>query len=138
MVFRKYRPATGRESMRSPGGSGSLRVGSPSDPSASGAAAERRGRALARRRTYNRLYMRAWRANPAHLECDRANRARWHYARKLRQARPSAAGKERPRTAPVCGFCRRSWAVTRVPRLEICDLAPGGYAEVRVLYCGEC
>src|SRR5208282_1331085 len=41
---------------------------------------------LAKRRRYNRLYMRSWRADPSHQAYERANRERWHYERKLRSA----------------------------------------------------
>jgi hypothetical protein len=92
---------------------------------------------LAARRRYNRLYMRAWRACPANMAAERRNRARWHYERKLRQALGNnlMCGK---RAEPVCGFCRKLFPVTQVWRLEIRELAPRGYAEVRVPYCGEC
>jgi hypothetical protein len=90
---------------------------------------------LEKRRRYNRLYMRAWRADPTHCAAERANRMRWHYERKLRESiRIRAAGH----ATPVCGFCRRNPPVTKVWRLEIRDLAPRGYVEVRVPYCGEC
>ena len=39
---------------------------------------------------------------------------------------------------PYCGFCRKNRPITRVWRLEIRDLAPRGYVEIRVPYCGEC
>lgn len=92
---------------------------------------------LAERRKYNRIYMRAWRARPANLATERRNRARWHYERKVREAlrHESLAGDE---AQVVCGFCRKQAPVAQVWRLEICDLAPRGYAEVRVPYCGEC
>jgi ribosomal protein L32 len=93
---------------------------------------------LDKRRRYNRLYMRAWRADPAHTASERANRARWHYQRKLREAlRDSKVGTEKV-AHPVCGFCRRYPPVAIVRRLEIRDLAPTGYVGVRVPYCGEC
>ena len=93
---------------------------------------------LAKRRRYNRLYMRLWRANPGHRAAELANRARWHYARKLRQALQGVGADLAQDTTLVCGFCRKAPPVTKVWRLEIRDSAPGGYAEVRVPYCGEC
>ncbi len=104
-----------------------------------GARAERTPKALMqKRRRYNRVYMRHWRADPRHQAEERENRERWHYARKLRSAR----GEYQPYTGdygePVCGFCRKSPVVARVMRLEVRDDAPRGYVEVRIPYCGEC
>ena len=93
---------------------------------------------LKKRRRYNRLYMRAWRADPAHLAAERANRERWHYERKLRNALSTSVSAEEKRATLFCGFCRKLPPVMRVRRLEIRDLAPRGYVEVRVPYCGEC
>jgi hypothetical protein len=92
---------------------------------------------LAERRKYNRLYMRAWRAQPANSAAERRNRARWHYERKLREALRRDLHVTK-RAEPVCGFCRKLAPVTQIWRLEIRDLAPRGYVEVRVPYCGEC
>ena len=58
---------------------------------------------IEKRRRYNRLYMRSWRADPAHRAADRANRAWWHYQRKLRKA---VAAPDVIRSH-MCGFCRR-------------------------------
>ncbi len=93
---------------------------------------------VAKRRRYNRLYMRTWRANPAHLAAERANRERWHYERKLRSALKEHSAGDGDHSNPACGFCRRHPPVTKVWRLEIRDLAPRGYVEVRIPYCGEC
>jgi hypothetical protein len=93
---------------------------------------------LAKRRRYNRLYMRSWRADPRHQAYERANRERWHYERKLRSAQRNRHAYFDDRGELVCGFCRKSPVVSRVPRLEIRDFAPRGYVEVRVPYCGEC
>jgi hypothetical protein len=92
---------------------------------------------LVERRRYNRIYMRAWRAHPANIAAERRNRARWHYQRKLHEAlrHPPDESKH---AAAICGFCRKQAPVTMVRRLEIRDLAPRGYVEVRVPYCGEC
>lgn len=93
---------------------------------------------LEKRRRYNRLYMRAWRADPAHLAVERANRERWHYERKLRNALSAGVSAAEKHATFLCGFCRKLPPVTRVRRLEIRHLAPRGYVEVRVPYCGEC
>ena len=93
---------------------------------------------LEKRRRYNRLYMRSWRADPSHQAYERANRERWHYERKLRNAMRIHHPGFDDHGHPVCGFCRKGPVVARVPRLEIRDLAPHGYVEIRVPYCGEC
>lgn len=107
----------------------------------SAVAADRMDRArrapLEKRRRYNRLYMRAWRTHPANITAERQNRARWHYQRKLREALQRTEDSDK-KVNPVCGFCRKQQPVTKVWRLEIRDLAPRGYVEVRVPYCGEC
>ncbi len=100
---------------------------------------DRERRALIeKRRRYNRLYMRSWRADPRHQAFERANRERWHYERKLRNASRIYHPYCDDNGDPVCGFCRKTPVVTRVQRLEIRDCAPRGYVEVRVPYCGEC
>lgn len=91
-----------------------------------------------KRRRYNRLYMRSWRADPRHQACERENRERWHYERKLREALRAHAPCADDHGNRVCGFCRKSPPITKVWRLEIRDLAPRGFVEVRVPYCGEC
>jgi hypothetical protein len=107
--------------------------------SAHRARAERMRHALAeKRRRYNRLYMRSWRADPRHQACEREHRERWHYERKLRNALRKHDPYADDRGEPVCGFCRKNPPVTRVWRLESRDLAPRGYVEVRVPYCGQC
>jgi len=93
---------------------------------------------IAKRRRYNRLYMRSWRADPRHQAYERANRERWHYERKLRNSVRIHHPYLDDHGEPVCGFCRKSPVVTRLSRLEIRDCAPRGYVEVRVPYCGEC
>jgi hypothetical protein len=67
-----------------------------------------------------------------------ANRERWHYERKLRSAQRNHYPFCDDHGELVCGFCRKSPVVARVPRLEIREYAPRGYVEVRVPYCGEC
>ena len=93
---------------------------------------------LEKRRRYNRLYMRSWRADPRHRARERAHRQQWHYERKLRDSLRAHHPYADDRGFPVCGFCRKHPPVTKVWRLEIRDLAPRGYVEVRVPYCGEC
>jgi hypothetical protein len=111
-------------------------------PAASPGSYERAERAqsalVAKRREYNRLYMRSWRADPRHQAYERTNRERWHYERKLRNAMRIHHPYFDDHGHPVCGFCRRGPVVERVARLEIRDLAPRGYVEIRVPYCGEC
>jgi len=92
----------------------------------------------ARRRAYNRAYMRAWRADPRHRIRERATRQHAYYARKLRDA----LRERRPFTddygRPVCGLCRKLPPIYVVSRLRICDHTRGGYVSIRVPYCGEC
>ena len=85
------------------------------------------------RRRYNREYMRRWRANPANLARERANRKEWHYLRKLRSAMAPL-----PEGRLLCAFCHRRASVRRVSRLEVVQGIPGGFVEVKVPYCGEC
>jgi hypothetical protein len=91
-----------------------------------------------RRRAYNRLYMRAWRADPRHREGELRNRERWDYERKLRRAE----GEPRPFTdevgRPVCGFCRKDPPVREVMRLRISLDAAARFVPIRVPYCGNC
>ncbi|HEY6904023.1 MAG TPA: hypothetical protein VI216_06920, partial [Candidatus Acidoferrales bacterium] len=93
---------------------------------------------LKRRRIYNRLYMRAWRADPHHRERELRNRQRWHYQRKLR----SVQSDHRPFTddvgRPVCGFCRKDPPVREVMRLRISLDAAARFVPIRVPYCGNC
>ena len=93
---------------------------------------------LAKRRRYNRRYMRVWRASPTHRAAELANRARYHYARKLRQTLQVVGADPPKNTRLVCGFCGSAPSIRKVWRLEIRDSAPGGYAEVRIPYCGDC
>jgi hypothetical protein len=93
---------------------------------------------MERRRRYNRLYMRSWRADPRHQACEREHRERWHYERKLRNALRAHNPFEDDHGYPICGFCRKNPPVTKVLRLEIRDLSPRGYVEIRVPYCGQC
>jgi hypothetical protein len=93
---------------------------------------------LESRRIYNRLYMRAWRANPRHRANEVTNRQRWYYERKLR----SIQRDRRPFTDdfgnPVCGFCRKDPPVREVMRLRITADAAARFVPIRVPYCGHC
>lgn len=92
-----------------------------------------------RRRLYNRLYMRRWRADVVHLALERANRRRWHYERKLREATKSEVDDRTGRRMPrVCAYCGKHAHGKDVVRLVACESAPEGFAEVRVPYCGKC
>jgi hypothetical protein len=93
---------------------------------------------LERRRRYNRLYMRQWRADPTHEAREREHRQQWYHARKERDAREKPAPFTNERGESVCGFCRANPPIGQVLRLQICELAPKGYVEVRIPYCGEC
>jgi len=93
---------------------------------------------LESRRVYNRLYMRAWRADPRHHAVELLNRQRWHYERKLR----CIAQERRPFTDDsgnsVCGFCRKDPPVLEVMRLLISPDAAARFIPIRVPYCGHC
>lgn len=93
---------------------------------------------LERRRRYNRLYMRRWRADPGHSARDRENRRQWHCDRKIRDAREKLPEFTNDRGEPVCGFCRSRPPITEILRLRVCEEARSGYLEIRIPYCGEC
>lgn len=94
--------------------------------------------ASAKRRAYNREYMRAWRANPRHQARERATRQRSYYERKLRKA----LRERRPFTndlgVPVCGLCGKLPPVAEIVRLRIRETTRGEYVQVRIPYCGQC
>lgn len=92
-----------------------------------------------RRRLYNRHYMRRWRADVLHLALERANRRRWHYERKLREARNNEVDGRTERPTPrVCAYCGKHAHGKDVVRLVACESTPEGFVEVRVPYCGKC
>lgn len=93
---------------------------------------------LEQKRRYNRRYMRRWRADPAHESLEREKRRQWYYERKAREAPEKLPPFTNDRGEPVCGFCRRSPAVTQILRLGACGGVPGGYVELRIPYCGQC
>jgi hypothetical protein len=72
---------------------------------------------LEKRRKYNRLYMRSWRADPSHQASERENRQRWHYERKLRETLRAHHRCANDRGDALCGFCRKSPPITKVWRL---------------------
>jgi len=90
------------------------------------------------RRRYNREYMRSWRANPVNRIEERENRRRWQFERKLREALKSPAPFTNERGKPVCGFCRINPPLREIVRLQVSEIAPRGYVELRIPYCGEC
>jgi len=96
-----------------------------------------RGAWIDKRRRYNRLYMRRWRANPAHEALERASRRQQYIERKRREAAAKARFTN-DRGEAVCGICGVNPPVTVVPRLVVSESSPDGYLEVRVPYCGEC
>ncbi|HKV03487.1 MAG TPA: hypothetical protein VJO53_00110 [Candidatus Acidoferrales bacterium] len=93
---------------------------------------------LENRRRYNRLYMRRWRALPSHRERERENRERSQYRRKSHDLPTGPLRYTNSHGEPVCGFCRRNPPVSVISRLQVCEYAPHGYAEVRIPYCGLC
>src|SRR5690242_2573924 len=89
---------------------------------------------IKRRRAYNRLYMRAWRADPRHREGELRNRERWHYARKLRSVQSDDRSFTHEVGHPVCGFCRKDPSVREVMRLRISLDAAARFVPIRVPY----
>lgn len=92
----------------------------------------------AKRRAYNREYMRAWRADPRHQTRERTARQKSYYERKLREA----LRERRPFTndlgVPVCGLCGKLPPVAEIVRLRIRETTRGEYVRVRIPYCGQC
>ena len=100
-----------------------------------------RRRALAiaaRRRAYNRNYMRTRRADPRHRARERAAQREAYFARKLRDL----LREKRPFTndlgAPVCGLCGKLPPVSEIVRLQIRETRCGEYVPIRIPYCGQC
>jgi hypothetical protein len=92
----------------------------------------------AKRRAYNREYMRAWRADPRHQARERATRERAYYERKLREALRERSPFTNDLGLPVCGFCGKLPPIAEILRLRVCDHARSGYVQVRIPYCGQC
>ena len=93
---------------------------------------------LEHRRAYNRLYMRAWRADPSHRVSELTNRHRWYYGRKLRSIQRDRVPFTDDYGRPVCGFCRKNPPVREVMRLRITADAAARFVPVCVPYCGHC
>lgn len=95
-------------------------------------------RLAAKRRAYNRAYMRAWRADPRHRLRERTTRAKSYFARKLREA----LLERRPFTSDsgvrVCGFCGKLPPIGLIQRLQIRQTPRGEFVKVRIPYCGQC
>lgn len=92
----------------------------------------------AKRRAYNREYMRAWRADPRHQLRERATRQRTYYERKLREALRERSPLTDDLGTPLCGLCGKLPPVSEVVRLRIRESARGDYVQVRIPYCGQC
>jgi hypothetical protein len=93
-------------------------------------AALREERRRINRRDYNRQYMRKWRTDPHHHVRERQNRLRCDLQRKAR-----ASPLTEPLEGPRCAFCKQRQRVCMVERLKP---LPGGFAIIRLPYCGEC
>jgi len=93
---------------------------------------------LEKRRRYNRLYMRSWRADPHNRSRDRDMRQHWDYRRKLREAQQHQLPFTNDCGDPVCGFCGKNPPVREVMRLRVCETARRGFVQVRIPYCGLC
>lgn len=92
----------------------------------------------ARRRAYNRAYMRAWRADPRNLWRERATRKKAYESRKLRTALHENRAFMEKFGAAACGFCRKHRSVVEILRLRIRPTVRGEYVRVRIPYCGQC
>jgi len=92
----------------------------------------------AKRRAYNREYMRAWRANPRHRSRERAAQQKAYFARKSREWLHERPPFTDDLGAPVCALCGRLPPVTEIARLRIRETRHGEYVQVRVPYCGQC
>lgn len=92
----------------------------------------------AKRRAYNREYMRAWRADPRHQSNERATRQKSYFDRKLREALRERRPFTNDMGLPVCGFCGKLPPVSEIVRLRIRESSRGEYVQVRIPYCGQC
>ncbi|MFZ3214878.1 MAG: hypothetical protein WA192_02355 [Candidatus Acidiferrales bacterium] len=91
---------------------------------------------LARRRQINRESMRRRRADPVRWAQDQERRKNSGSASSDSAARgPSITAKPAQR---ICALCHQRPAVEDVTRLEPSRTATGGYAKVRLPYCGRC
>jgi hypothetical protein len=92
----------------------------------------------AKRRAYNREYMRAWRADRRHQARERAARRTAYYERKLQRALRERSPLTNDAGAPVCGLCGKLPPVREILRLKICEGPRGEYVPIRIPYCGQC
>lgn len=92
----------------------------------------------AKRRAYNRAYMRAWRADPRHRLRERETRAKSYLARKLRDALRERRLLTNDSGQRVCGFCGKLPPIGLIQRLQIRQTLRGEFVKVRIPYCGQC
>ena len=93
---------------------------------------------IAKRRAYNRAYMRAWRADPRHRLRERVTRAKSYFARKLRDALREPRPFTNDSGMRVCGFCGKLPPIGFIQRLQIRQTPRGEFVKVRIPYCGQC
>jgi hypothetical protein len=90
---------------------------------------------LARRRSYNRTYMRRWRKDPHHRARERRRSSialrRHQNAQTLHELR----GGMKEFGKPLCAMCRHKPPVMIVERLRA---TMTGFLRVDLPYCGEC
>ena len=93
---------------------------------------------LAKRRGYNRAYMRRWRANPRHTAREQLIRRRSYHSRKVQKSQTPSRPYRNLYGKLFCAFCRKHPSVTQVTRLKISDADASRYVEIRLPYCGQC
>ena len=89
-----------------------------------------------RRRQNNREHMRRRRADPANCAREQEKRKSKQPAAPRADASPSAGVAQPMRR--VCAICHLRAAVEEISRLEPSTFTRGGYAKVRLPYCGRC
>ena len=94
--------------------------------------------ALAKRRAYNRAYMRMWRSDPRHHARERASREKAYLQRKLREAVRDRSILAAKPPSPTCGLCGKLPPVREIVRLRIRDTPRAEFVKIRVPYCGQC
>jgi hypothetical protein len=95
-------------------------------------------KAIEKRRSYNREYMRIWRAASGNRSQEAANRKRWYYERKVRDVLRDQAETRENDVKPTCAFCGKDRPIGEIARLRISNESRSGYLEVRMPYCGRC
>jgi hypothetical protein len=90
---------------------------------------------LARKRAYNRKYMRRWRKNPGHRARERRRSAIAFRAHRNAQRLHELRGGMKEFGRPLCAMCRHKPPVMMVERLRA---TPSGFVRVELAYCGEC